>query len=208
MKTKFPHIATAAVFVVGLLIASSSLANAHCDSMNGPVVKAAKLALQQGDVTPVLRWVKKEYEEEVKQAFWKTLSVRTFNDQARDLADIYFFETVVRLHRAGEGAPYTGLKPEGTPVEPPVQLAEAALESGTPDEMIKKVTGHVAEAIRERFVRVLQARKNADRSVEEGRAYVEAYIEYVHFVEGIHNAVSGQGHHPEVSEVSKERQVH
>jgi hypothetical protein len=43
--------------------------------------------------------------------FTKTLAVRKQSKEAKELADMYFFETLVRIHCAGEGAPYTGLKP-------------------------------------------------------------------------------------------------
>ncbi|HOB97871.1 MAG TPA: DUF6448 family protein [Verrucomicrobiota bacterium] len=37
---------------------------AHCDTMDGPVVLAAKSALGTKDVTPVLKWVKEDAEAE------------------------------------------------------------------------------------------------------------------------------------------------
>jgi len=88
---------------------AQSVASAHCDTLDGPVVTEGKTALEKGDVTPVLKWVKKEYESEIRTAFEKTLVVRSKGLEASELADMYFFETLVRLHRAGEGAPYTGL---------------------------------------------------------------------------------------------------
>ena len=87
--------------------------------MDGPVVLTAKTALDHKDVTPVLKWIKKNDEAEIKAAFAKTLAVRTKGPEARELADQFFFETFVRIHRAGEGAPFTGLKPAGTPLAPP-----------------------------------------------------------------------------------------
>jgi hypothetical protein len=106
----------ALVSTIGLL---SPRAFAHCDTMDGPVVLAAKTALDHKDVTPVLKWIKKNDEAEIKAAFAKTLAVRTKGPEARELADQFFFETFVRIHRAGEGAPFTGLKPAGTPLAPP-----------------------------------------------------------------------------------------
>jgi hypothetical protein len=108
------------VILIGLALAAARPSAAHCDTMNGPVVAAAQTALRAGDVTPVLKWVRKEHEPEVRAAFARTLKVRATGDDARQLADVYFFETLVRLHRAGEGAPYTGLKPAGSEIEPAV----------------------------------------------------------------------------------------
>ncbi|HCV43781.1 MAG TPA: peptidoglycan-binding protein, partial [Bacteroidetes bacterium] len=69
--------------------------------MNGPVIIDAQKALETGNVTHILKWVKKEQESEVVALFKKTISVRTKGADIREIADKYFFETVVRLHRAG-----------------------------------------------------------------------------------------------------------
>jgi len=50
----------------------------------------------------------------------------------------------------------------------------------------------------------VEARKHADESVEAGRKYVAAYVEYIHYVEGIRGAVMGQGgQHAEAVESPK-----
>jgi hypothetical protein len=165
--------------------------------MGGPVVAAAKTALAKGDVTPVLRWVKPADEAAIRQAFKKTLVVRARGPEARELADMYFFETLVRIHRAGEGAPYTGLKPAGA-VEPVVVASDKALESGSADQLVRMVNDAVASGIRKRFARALEAKKHADESVAAGREFVEAYIEFTHYVERLHlDAVSKSAHHDE-----------
>ena len=173
-------------------------AQAHCDTMDGPVVATARAAIEKGDVTPVLKWVKKENEAELRQAFQKTLTVRTQSAEARNLADTYFFETLVRLHRAGEGAAYTGLKPAGTDLGPAVSGADKAIESGSVENLVKLVTDDAAAGIRARFAEALEKKKLADSSVEAGREYVEAYVQFVHYVERLHlDATSGVEHHGE-----------
>ncbi len=170
------------------------IAGAHCDTLQGPVVATARAALEKGDVTPVLKWVRKDDEKEIKELFKKTLAVRTKGTEAKELADMYFFETLVRIHRTGEGAPYTGLKSE--PAEPIIQAADNALESGSSDQLVKQVSEAVAFGIRERFNRVKEAKKHADESVEKGRAFVETYVEYTHYVERLHvDAVAAGEHH-------------
>ena len=184
------------VVMVGCFSLLMGVARAHCDTMTGPVIPEAKGALEKGDVTPVLKWIKKENESEIKAAFAKAVAVRTKGPEAKELADQYFLETLVRIHRAGEGAPYTGIKDE--PVEPIVALADKALADGSAEEMIKKINGHLAEAIREKFNRALAASKDKDKSVEAGREFVEAYVVYIHYVEGIHTAImSAPGCHHE-----------
>lgn len=177
--------------------------------MDGPVVKAAKLALEKKDVTPVLMWLKPDGEAEVKAAFVKTLAVRAKGPEVRDLADQFFFETLVRVHRAGEGAPYTGLKPAGTPLELPIREADNALETGSEDEVVKLVTEDAAGGIRKRFAEVRQKKEHAEHNVEAGREFVAAYVEYVHYVEALHQAAqAGGAHHAEAHQAASSKNAH
>jgi hypothetical protein len=170
---------------------------AHCDTMDGPVVLAAKAALEKRDVTPVLKWVQKHDEAQIEAAFTKTLAVRTKGPEARDLADQYFFETLVRLHRAGEGAPYTGIKPAGTPLEPAVAEADKALDSGSVENLVKLITQDASTGIRKRFAEVQEKKAHAEHNVEAGREFVAAYVEYVHYVEALQKEAQGSNSHHE-----------
>lgn len=183
-----------ALVVLAALVGLPSRVSAHCDTLDGPVVSAARLALERGELQPVLKWVKPEAEDELGAAFRQATAVRGQGGAARDLADRYFFETVVRLHRAGEGAPYTGLKPAGS-TEKPVAAADQALEQDSVQSLSGMLTDHLAAGLRERFTRVLAARADADRSAEAGRRYVAAYVEFVHYVESIAGAVHGAAAH-------------
>jgi len=174
---------------VGLLLCGA--ARAHCDSLNGPVVMAAKQALEQSDLTPVLKWIQKEYEPEVRAAFEESIIVRAQGKEAQELADRYFFETVVRLHRAGEGAAYTGLRPAGTVWGPAIEAGEKALASGDVEPAVHLLTGAVAAGARERFARAWQKKQHAEQSVEAGRAFVHAYVEFMHYLERLHAAAAG-----------------
>ena len=173
------------ILFVTVIFMLPDIAVAHCDTLDGPVVETASQALEKGDITPVLKWVRKEDETEIKAQFDKTLAVRKQGKEARELADMYFFESLVRIHRAGEGAPYTGLKAAGT-VEPSVAAADKALESGSVDNLVKLVTEAAAKGIRERFDQTKEAKKHADESIEAGREFVEAYVGFTHYVERLH----------------------
>jgi hypothetical protein len=182
----------AIALMVGLNMVTPSL-NAHCDTMNGPVVAAARQALKSGDLTPALKWIPQALEAELGAAFARTLQVRAAGPAARELADTYFFETLVRLHRAGEGEPYTGLKP-ATEVDPAVAAADQALQRGSPDALVRAVAEKVGGEIRQRFESVSRARKAAGQSGEAGRQYVAAYVGLMHYLEQVDQADSG---HPE-----------
>jgi len=179
-----------ALVIFEMLFLYSINANAHCDTLDGPVVESARNALATGDVTPVLKWVSIDDEQVIRTAFQNTMEVRKLGGQAQKLADMYFFETLVRIHRAGEGATYTGLKP-GVEVDPAIALADKALESGSVDKLVGVLTDATAKGIRERFRRALETRKHADKSVNAGREFVEAYVIFTHYVEGVYASVKG-----------------
>ena len=170
---------------------------AHCDGMDGPVIKAAQKALETAKVDHVLIWVPEKDEKEIKDVFQKTLSVRKLSEESKALADMYFFETLVRIHRAGEGVPYTGLKPAGRNLGPVIPEADKAIETGSVSALAKKIDQAAEEAMRERFARLMKAKEHKDESIKAGREYVEAYVAFVHFVEGLHNIITHGGAHDE-----------
>jgi hypothetical protein len=179
------------------ILANSQSAYAHCDTLDGPVVKAARVALDKGNITPLLKWVRPSDEKEIRDAFEMTLAVRAKGGKARELADMYFFENLVRIHRAGEGAPYTGLKP-GVAIDPAVALADKALEDGSIDKLVNVLTNAMAKGIRERFQHANETQKHANESVEAGRKFVESYVIFTHYVEGLHGLIKGgAAHHGE-----------
>ena len=188
-----------------LLVALPSRTFAHCDGMDGPVVKAARQALATGNVNLVLIWVQRTDEAEIRRAFLKTLAVRKVNPEARDLADLYFFETLVRIHRASEGEPYTGLKPAGRDLGPAIPAADKAIEDGSVEPLVKLLMEVATTGVRERFQQVVARKNFAKDDVNAGREYVKAYVEFVHYVEGLHEATVRGGHeHSHESEGGEE----
>lgn len=181
--------------MVGLMIIAPTVVGAHCDTIDGPVVTEARAALEAGDVTPLLKWVSPAYEGEIRSVFDHVTRVRELGGEARDLADRYLFETLVRVHRAGEGAPYTGLKPAGSDAHAAEAAADGALAAGTVDALADKIGGRAAASVRERFELAMKEREHVDDSVEAGRRYVDAYVRYVHHVLALHTAIAEGGSH-------------
>ena len=99
------------VLCVSTVLLSRQQSYAHCDTLDGPVIKDARMALDKKDVTPALKWVTKETEPEIIAAFKTALTERTKGSATSEKTDMKFFETLVRIHRAGEGETFTGLKP-------------------------------------------------------------------------------------------------
>jgi hypothetical protein len=194
-------------YLCTFLLLLPSLVRAHCDGLDGPVVEAARKALETGNVNLVLIWVQEQDEKAIKEAFRRTIAVRKLSPEAKDMADVYFFETLVRFHRAGEGAPYTGLKPAGRDLGPAIPAADKALEDGSAEALVKLLADCVREGVLEQFKHASEKKKFNPDDVGEGREFVEAYVEFVHYVERIYEASQKQahGHFPEseASEVHK-----
>lgn len=180
----------AVIAALGFFIGTPARAFAHCDTLDGPVVKAGQKALDTGELDYALVWVKPEAEPELRAAFRKALEVRKLGGSARELADTYFFETLVRLHRAGEGAPYTGLQPSGTDVGPAIPAADAAIETGSMRALTKLIDDAMTNGLRQQFDHVIATRKYAIHDVAAGRRYVEAYVLFVHYVERQYEAAT------------------
>lgn len=167
---------------------------AHCDGLDGPVVQLAIKALDTGNVNYVLPWVQEKDEPEIRSAFDHALSVRKLGPEAKALADRHFFETLVRVHRAGEGAPYTGLKPAGRDLGPAIPAADAALKDGSIEKVIRLISNAVTEGIRHRFHEAQRRAGFAPDEVKAGREFVEAYVPYIHYVERLWEDATGAGH--------------
>ncbi|HEY6572447.1 MAG TPA: DUF6448 family protein [Candidatus Eisenbacteria bacterium] len=184
--------AASLVLAVSLALALAPLpALAHCDGLDGPVVKAAEAALERNDVNLVLVWVQPQDEAEIRAAFDHAVAVRKLGPEARTLADTHLFETLVRVHRAGEGAPYTGLKPAGRDLGPAIPAADRALETGDRAALLALLRDALDHGLGARFGEAVHAKPYAASDVAAGRKYVAAYVAFVHYVEGLHRAASG-----------------
>lgn len=169
----------------------------HCDSLDGPVVKAAMRALEASDVDLVLPFVYKAGEGEVRKAFEQVIQIRRSDGVlTREVADRYFFETVVRVHRAGEGAPYTGLKPAGLSEGPVIPLAERALETGAVDELLETLCSAVRSEVRQRFDRAMHLQGGSGASVDAAREYVEAMLGFEVYSHKLYQCIASDPHQP------------
>ena len=194
MKPIFRKSLQSLAAISALSLSLTQTASAHCDAMDGPVITEARLALATGDVTPLLKWVPATDEGEVRAVFDKAVRVRRLGSEAREFADRQFFTTLVEVHRASEGAPFTGIKEAGR-IDPAVSAADAGLAAGNVDELVATTTGEVEQGIRQRFAAAIAAQAHAGDSVPQGREYVSRYVQYVHYVEGLHAALGATSEH-------------
>jgi hypothetical protein len=183
----------AAMFFLALFIfIFTNTASAHCDSYDGPVIKDAEKALETNNVNLVLKWVTKEQEKEITTLFQKTYELRNGDKGVYEIVEKHFFETLVRLHRETEGAPYTGLKPAGT-TKQIIQMTDKALKENSVEDFLLKLNNHIDKVVREKYEKVSKLDKVKNNSVEEGREFVTAYVDYTHTVEAIHDIIEHGG---------------
>lgn len=183
---------TVVLIVSAILVPSTAIA--HCDAVDGPVVTLATSALDEGNINLVLPWVPKDGEPEIRRVFEQTLSVRKLGAEAQHLADTFFFETLVRVHRASEGAPYTGLKPAGLDFGPAIPAADKALDIGSTEVVEDLLIEAVRKGLHEHFRDVVSRKTFDPNDVAAGRRYVEAYVPYVHYVERLWEAAGKSSH--------------
>ena len=195
------------VLACGVILIAPARVLAHCDGLDGPVVKAAQRALDTRNPAFALIWVQARDEPEIRTAFERTLAVRALSPSAQELADRFFFETLVRVHRAGEGAPFTGLKPAGRNLGPAIPAADKGIEEGSVESVVKLLTLVMQEHLREHFNEVVSAKAFMPDDVTAGRAYVKAYVEFIHYVERLYEASTAvaPGHFDETKPAAHDR---
>jgi hypothetical protein len=185
----------------GLLLAPVS-ARAHCDALDGPVANMAIQALETGNVNVVLPYAPATAEAEIKKVFVRVRRVRGNSAESQKLADRLFLETVIRLHRQGENAPYTGVKPAGTDFGPVIPAAEKALQTGDSEKLVALLTNAVRHHIEERLEHALKTRTlprepQSRLDVAAARERVHTEFGFVGYAEGLHQALNGTGPHAE-----------
>ena len=193
-KIKIVRRGILAVMMIALIAIMPQPLSAHCDSYDGPLIKDALKALETSNVKPVLKWIDEKYEPEIISLFDKTASLRGGDKEVYAIVEKHFLETLVRLHREGEGAPFTGLKPAGS-ASPVIVMADQAIASGEVKTLTTQLDAHLNKVLIDRYNEVMEKSLRKDNSAAEGREYVKAYVEYTHFLEAIHALIEGGAPH-------------
>lgn len=174
-----------AVLVLMFTVFTGFQSYAHCDSYDGPVIKEALTALKTNNVNLVLKWINESQEKEIISLFKKTVKLKKGDKEVYAIVEKHFLETLVRLHRETEGEPYTGLKPAGS-VTPIIKMADESLEKSDVNLLSSALTAHIGKVVKEKYEKAMLLSKTKDESVQKGREYVAAYVDYTHTLEGIH----------------------
>ena len=172
------------LFILSMLILSTNETFAHCDTMDGPLIADARKALGKNNVNYVLKWVSAANESEIRDAFNLVMKVKGLSPEAKELSEKYFFDTLVRIHRAGEGEPFTGVKPSGTPIDDKVLAADKSIEIGNLSPLKNMVSKDILQELTKRFNKVMSLKNFDVNNVAAGREYIEAYVQFFKFAEG------------------------
>jgi len=196
IKSRFMKSFGAVVTAAAIIIMMPITASAHCDTMDGPTVMDGIKAIESNNVNYVLKWVQPDYEKEITDIFNLSMKVKDLSPEAKELAEKYFFENLVRIHRAGEGAPFDGLKPSGTTIDEKVLAADESIEVGNLSPLEGLIEEEKVPELTERFEKVMSLKDFDVNNVEEGREYIEAYVKFFKFAEG------EEDHHGEAVETA------
>jgi hypothetical protein len=183
------------VLLCALLVLTPRRASAHCDTEDGPAVTDGRTALKTGNINHALKWIPAESEAELRPIFDKAVKVRALGGDAAEVADRYFLENLVRIHRAGEGAPYDGIKPTGAALDPKVVAADKAMESGDPKALLALIPADKHSELRRRFDKARALKQFDVNDVAAGRAYIAAYVSFYKHAEGEEDEHHHHHHH-------------
>ena len=196
-KTGLPRTGTTlAGIIISFMFILPFAANAHCDSYDGPVIQDAYKALETNNGNLVLKWISPEQEKEIISLFNKTYNLRNGDKEIYQIVEKHFLETLVRLHRETEGAPYTGLKDAGS-TKKIIELSDRAIESRDIESLSSLFTAHVGKVLKEKYDHVASLYPQRDISPDKGRAFVKSYVDYTHTLEAIHDILESGGGHGE-----------
>jgi hypothetical protein len=183
-------------------------AEAHCDTADGPAVTDGRRALETGNINYALKWIQSDGEAELAAVFAKSLAVRKLGADAAEVADRLFLETLVRLHRMGEGVGFTGIQPTGTSIDPIVAAADRALEVGDDREVRALAPAERRDELHRRF-EVALAKKNFDvDDVAAARDYVASYVSFFKYAEGEDHEHGHAGHGPHAHHADADAHAH
>ncbi len=182
----------AALLLFTLIAMIPRRASAHCDTEDGPAVNDGRKALETGNVNHALKWIFPEGEAELRPIFDKAVRVRALGAEAAEVADRYFLENLVRIHRAGEGASYDGIKPTGTVLDPRVVAADQAMENGELKPLLALIPADKHAELQRRFDKARALQQFDVDDVAAGRAYIAAYVSFFKYAEGEEH---DHGHH-------------
>lgn len=186
------------MFITAILRSLTGLvirpASAHCDTEDGPAAIDGRRALETGNVNIALKWVLPDGETEVREVFDKARRVRRFGGEAAEVAERWFLETLIRVHRLSEGVGFDGIKPSGTGVTAEVAAADRAIALGSIEPLRGLVEDERWAELERRFDHAVRLKQFDDDDLAAARAYMNAYVAFFKYAEGHDHDHHGHGH--------------
>jgi hypothetical protein len=146
---------------------------------NGPVMRAAKMALETGNADHILIWVPEESENTLKNLLEKTCCERTTQRKARNHSIEWYLQTINRLHSEYYRPHDLNISTKTPEERKTILLVERACETGNFDEIATVMQITSDEEIRQRFNDVLNKSNYDMDNIAAGRAYVSAFTDFI-----------------------------
>jgi len=157
----------------------------YYNSENGPVIIAAKKALETGNPNYVLIWVPEESENTLKNLLEKTFCERSTRKNIQNRGIDWYFESVNRLHFTCRWPHCPGMTSDGSDMKMIVSMVERAFETGNCEEICGVLPiAHTAE-VKLRFHNVMNKRNYTVDDIAAGRAYVSAFIAFIAYLHNL-----------------------
>ena len=162
------------------------------DVMQGPVVKAAKMSLETGNVNYVLIWLPEESENSIKNLLEKTCCKHSSKMNMQNQAYDWYFATVNRFFSASRSRDYLTVQFGGLSEKPLVLKVDKAIESGNFEEIRDIIpVSHEADA-KQRFQHIMNMRNYPVNNIQSGRAYVSAFFDFARYVHNLSSSLPGK----------------
>lgn len=146
---------------------------------NGPVMRAAKMALETGNVDYILIWVPEESANTLKNLLEKTCCERTTRRKARNHSVEWYMQTINRLHSEYFRPHDLNISTKTAEERRTILQVEKACETGNFDEIATVMQVTSDEEIRRRFNEVLDKSDYDVDNIAAGRAYVSAFTDFI-----------------------------
>lgn len=149
---------------------------------NGPVMSAAKKALETGKAHHILIWIPEASENTLKNLLEKACCERRIQTDGYDHIIDWYFATVRRFHSVGYGPRNLNISLKTLEEKTIISLVERACESGNFEEIAMVIPDIPAGELRQQFNDVMKKRNYDVENIAAGRVYVSEFTDFIAFV--------------------------
>lgn len=155
------------------------------DSHNGPMMIAAKRALETGKAHHILIWIPEKSENTLKNLLEKVCCKRRIQADGHDRIVDWYFETISRFHSGYYGPHNLNISTKTPEEKSIIFLVESACESGNFEEITTVIRDTPTGEMRQRFDDVMKKRNYCEENIAAGRVYVSVFTYFIAFVNNL-----------------------